>query len=513
MILKGLKRGYVLFFITLVLGTLFIKGALTIDPDFGYRLRNGGYILGDGVPKVDLYSYTMSSYPYVEHAWLIAVGFFYIYNLFGYLALSFVAALIVLLALVIAVKRIELKADTLKFILKNPLHEGRFWYLFYFQFILAAAAILPFSGVRAQVVSWLMISVLIYVSQKKYLWKKWRLLAPVFFVVWSNLHGSFAAGIVILLIVVFTRSLRLRKLETTDVLIVLASVFATFVNPYGSGAWREVWSSVSDPLLRKQIVEWQSTIFLADLALWVYIAFAVTTVIKYKNKFKLENLVLFIGVFFQAILSKRHVPLFLIVSLPMTIEGVGYFYSEISGIKFAKERLHKLLYVAWLGAILVLVIQVGLSIKSAHFMKKDFYPKEAVSFLKGNLPEGEILSKYGWGGYLIWKLPEKKVFIDGRMPSWRYENAPQGESNYAFRDYLDVLSGNIDYKPVFKKYDIDTVLWSISREPGKVEELSLKITTFLGEENKDFSFVKELENDGWQEIYKDSVAVIYQKPQ
>lgn len=502
--------GFVILII--LLGVLFTRSALILDPDFGYRLKNGEYILKYGLPREDLYSYTMPSFPYVEHAWLVATGFFLVHNRFGYYALSLSISAVALLALILSAKRTKLSGRTIQALVGNRLKSKRFWYLYCFPFFLAFAAILPFVGVRAQVVSWLMISVLVYVLLTEKLWKRWRLLIPVFFILWSNLHGSFAAGIAILLIVVFTRSIRLRKLEVTDVLIILTSVGATLVNPYGSGAWREVWSSVSDPLLRKQILEWQSPIFVNDFPFWAFFAFAVMVLWKYRRKFKLEESALFLGVLFQTMLSRRHAPILVIVSLPMIMEGIGYLYSEIRTIKFGKKRFYKSLYIAWLGAIVILVVQVAISTKGAVAMNTNFYPKEALVNLKNNLPEGRIFSKYGWGGYLIWKLPEKKVFIDGRMPSWRYSQAPEGQSNYAFQEYVDILSGDLDYKPIFQKYRVDTVLWPVPTELGKLEELSQKIMTFLGKDDKNFSFTKQLESDGWQNVYEDPVAIIYKSP-
>jgi DNA-directed RNA polymerase subunit RPC12/RpoP len=47
-----------------------------------------------------------------------------------------------------------------------------------------------------------------------------------------------------------------------------------------------------------------------------------------------------------------------------------------------------------------------------------YYPKKAVVYLKNNLPQGNIFAPFGWGGYLVWHLPEKKVFISGQMPHW-----------------------------------------------------------------------------------------------
>ena len=34
--------------------------------------------------------------------------------------------------------------------------------------------------------------------------------------------------------------------------------------------------------------------------------------------------------------------------------------------------------------------------------------------MKSHPSEGRSFSEYSWGGYLVWHLPEDKVFVDGR---------------------------------------------------------------------------------------------------
>jgi len=41
-------------------------------------------------------------------------------------------------------------------------------------------------------------------------------------------------------------------------------------------------------------------------------------------------------------------------------------------------------------------------------------PMDAVSFIKTHQLPGPMINDYGFGGYLLWALPEYKVFIDGR---------------------------------------------------------------------------------------------------
>jgi len=138
-----------------------------------------------------------------------------------------------------------------------------------------------------------------------------------------------------------------------------------------------------------------------------------------------------------------------------------------------------------------------------------FYPKEAVEFLKKKNYPGRLFSEYSWGGYLIWKYPEKKVYIDGRMSNfvWR---APVGEADYVFREYLELNEGKQTVAEVFQKYRVETVLWSAQdAEEPKIKKL---FSRFLGRgSGQKENFLKRLEKAGWLRVYKDHLAAVYRK--
>ncbi|MCH7641141.1 hypothetical protein IID22_03020, partial [Patescibacteria group bacterium] len=383
-----------------------------------------------------------------------------------------------------------------------------------FIFLLAVAVILPFVGVRAQVVTWLLSAILLKVIFDKTLWNKWRSFLPLFFIFWANLHGGFAAGLLILFFVVAIRSIRKKLIERPDVYVVAASVVATLVNPYGLGAWAEVWRTFTDTALRWQISEWMPAFLTVDLPFAAFVTLSTILVIRYRHKFTLEETGLYFLILLQGVLSKRHIPLWVIVALPMIVSAVNLFYNEIKGIKGSIPRFKKAVKFAFIGSLILLIFQSAFSLRSARVLGEErFYPKGAVSYLEQNLPEGEVFSLYGWGGYLIWKLPEKKVFIDGRMPSWRWDKNPSTESSAAFDDYNNLLKGEKEYKQVFDKYGVDTVLWPRPAPKSVLEVWGDKIESlFAREEKVDFDFLKTIEREGWEKVYEDSVAAIYRKP-
>ena len=121
---------------------------------------------------------------------------------------------------------------------------------------------------------------------------------------------------------------------------------------------------------------------------------------------------------------------------------------------------------------------------------------------------------------MIWKLPEKKVFVDGRMPSWKWNlNSSTGSQN-AMVDYKNILTGEDGYRPSFEKYNVVMVLWP-KRDvgdpfgffEGKLNKAFPGLRESLGLEDNNRDFLKELNTDGWKKVYEDKVAVIYSAPE
>ncbi len=490
----------------LIFLTFVLRASSSLDPDFGWHIRMGEIVRGSGVPATDPFSYTMPSFPFVDHEWLTNLTLGKLYETVGYFGLAFIFSALGVASFLIS--------------LKNPLSqkikaEKASWILGVSLFTVSSAALAPFFGVRPQVISWLLFAILFRIILVPEAWKKFKYFVPPLFLLWANLHGSFGAGIVILFFVLALRALRTRRISFSDISVALLSLGATLINPYRGRAWGEVWLQISDSSLRWSILEWMPVFFNFNLPLLILIVFCVLLTWKYKARFLLEEKVLFIALLLQALASQRHAPIWGLVVLPMArVAGIN-LYLDAKKIKFGKGRFVKVFAVALIAMLGYLAISLWPYFsKGPALSEANFYPKGAVYYLKSNLPSGNIFSNYGWGGYLIWKLPEKKVFIDGRMPSWRWKADIVSEENYAMKTYQAVLSGQEDYLYVFGKYGIDTALWLSPKSETALSALERKIEVFLAEygiPQSQYDLIKELEKGGWKRVYEDTVSVIYKK--
>jgi len=463
-----------------------------LDPDFGWHLSMGEIIQKTGIPKTDPFSYTMSSYPFVDHEWLTNIILAKLYRQIGTDGLAVIFSFLAILALLIQ--------------MQFPIKKWSFVPL-----ALAAAALFPLVGIRPQLITWFFFSILLFILFRPKT-QKWRLLLPLLFILWANLHGGFAIGIITLLVLILVNSWKQKRIILGDLALLFFCVTATFINPYGVHLWWELWMQISDTSLRWSIAEWTPALFVPSFALWLFVGFSAIIVTRYIKKFHLSWAVVYYGLLLAGISSIRHMPFFILIALPMTIMAIEKFSQEANRYKGGKARFQKAYIIFAIGVAFAAIIEVLLIIEGSKSSYSS-YPKQAVEFLAKNRSCGQLFSTYGWGGYLIWKLPEKKVFIDGRMPSWRWESASPFESNYAFEEYNKFLGGKISTKGILAKYNIDTFLLPTAKEKNndifkKLRDLEARI---FGRGVDEGNFVNQLTDSGMVEVYKDDTAVIYRK--
>lgn len=483
------------------------KGIVSLDPDFGWHIRLGQLISSNGLFATDPFSYTMPSFPYIDHEWLTNIFLANGFRVLGKPGLAIFYSILALLSLFLS-----LNTSYSSKVKKTKLDP-----LFYSMlFIVGAGVLFPFFGIRPQVQSWLLFSIFVDLILNEKLKTKLFFLLPLLTFIWVNLHGSFALGLVAIFLTVILKSVKQRKVWVHGLMTWGMCLLCSFVNPYGPRIWHEVWLSVSDTSLRWSVQEWMPVFFSFDIFYLFLAALSGVLIKKYSKIFTLEALGLNLFLFLQSFLSVRHVPLWLMIDLPMVFVALKEVYWEVKKIKFGEERLRKTLnftliifFIFFISNFLLQMFGPG------KFLSEDgYYPQSAVNYIKSNTPDGQVFSTYNWGGYLIWKLPEKKVFIDGRMPSWRWSGNKEGESNYIMKDYRNILKGKEDYKVHFLKYNIDTVLWEKSKKPSVFDNLEDKLLVLAMGKNypgKKFNLVESLANDGWNKVYEDTVAVIYHK--
>jgi len=148
------------------------------------------------------------------------------------------------------------------------------------------------------------------------------------------------------------------------------------------------------------------------------IAAAVSFPLAYRRA-RLFHLLVFAAASFLAIQGVRFVALAAMLQAPILGYNLQALLDRIPGQRWRSKRA---LQVA--AAILLLLVGGTLIFKRSFAdytvhrfglgINETRYPQEAVQFLREINPEGNIYNSWPIGGYLLWELPERKIFLDGR---------------------------------------------------------------------------------------------------
>jgi len=504
--IKDIRVQLVLLFVVFLV--LFLRAFLTIDPDFGWHLQMGKYLLSYGIPSTDPFSYTMSSYHFVDHEWLTNIFFYVAHSIFGKFWMAIYVSL--LGAIAVGLSALSGYNGTIKKLYASL--KGKDAYLIFGTVFASTASLAIFYGIRPQIQSWVLLSVLLFTLTVEPVRKKFYVYIPLLILFWTNLHGSFALGIAVLGFYESVKMLFEKKLDLKIIAVIVVSICITIINPYGVRIWWEVWMQMSDSQLRWRITEWLPAFFYFEPTMWLYLTFSTSVIIYARKKLSKPHLALAFVVLIQAVLSIRHVPLFIIISLPLVLRSITVFSSSVIKNKEIEKR-YQLVGKLFVTVVLYVSLLNSPIVLSGVFRQTEemYYPRYAIEYLKSDLPEGNIFSLYQWGGYLLWNVPEKKTFIDGRMPSWRRSVAPEAESVNIMNEYFDILAGKLDFEDYSRRYSINTVLW-----PKRVLVMPDIIQTlrwfFKIDTQEAFIFEEYLESSqDWEKVYEDQVSVIYQR--
>ena len=463
-----------LFFINLALQPL-------VEPDFGWHLRTGIDLLNHGwkMPQIDPYSHTMPEWPWVEHAWLTDGLIAAIYTRLGTaggLGVILFFATVILGAFLLAA--VPARAGCTARLVAVA---GAAWIA------------LPFLGARIQMVTLLGLALLLWLW-RRYQWQEIRNLwtIPPLFLLWANLHGGFTAGLftfgLLLTVAAITRLLAdarssiVHRLDEPVLswsqirhmsLIFVIALSLTFINPYGWRLYAEIVQSLSDRFMIDTLQEWQpvSVSHRAGLTYVIYLAGLALTILVFYRRVEPSRWAV-LGIFLALSLQHwRNVPFFLLISIPLAAEMVQAIVCWMADqVPAFRHHLRRWLFgvTVVVGAGIVLlgsehlerVAQSGLA--PAKFFETTEYPIEAVQWIQAHRGElgTRLYNDYGFGGFLLWWLPDEKIFIDGRMPAWRIGD------RWIFYDYMALTSWDSPALGVLDKYAVD---WAMTAVGGTLD--------------------------------------------
>jgi len=518
------------FFYVFVFSLLLKNSFSYLDPDLGWHLKVGEEITVAGdVPRANHYNYTFTG-DWVDHEWLSNVLAYDGYGHWGYISLSAIFALLIIGVLLI-----------LNFWARRACPGISPFFIMFFQ-LFGVVASLPHLGVRMQESGLLFLSLslfIIYLYNRRRNWRLLVLLIPIVYL-WACLHGSFLIGLTILFAwsgvkiaekIVF-RYYRKDWLDFSGVLawreIIIfvgaagLSAAATLFTPYKLELYSFL-SGYKDTFYQRHIQEWLSQFsYPFQYEQLLYLSLILLGILFYiyysrgpKRYWRLDLWTLGSVLFFVflSFSSRRHFPLMFAATFVFLI-GIFSRLLKVGGeSSVTVEKLPK----KWLRWYLLICLFLA---ALAQFIATDFsrnpfvtsrydYPVGAVDYLKAH-PEYDsmrLFNDYGWGGYLIWTMPERRIFIDGRLPQVAY-----GEHTF-LEEYFDFFQKNTATAQKLSDYNIGLVL--LPRTDMKIIARPWEQVIFgiSGHNLASHNYLRDyLESSGnWQAVYYDTTAIIYKR--
>ena len=429
------------------------------DTDMWWHLGAGRAIVTTGhIPYADEFSFTVRGKPWTDVQWLAQVGMYQARLWGGDAALAILTAMLVVVA----------------FAFVYPQMEGA-PFLRALVVVLVATASSVIWSPRPQMLSFALLGVTGYVVYQL----KWRqvnrlwVLVPVF-VLWGNVHGGYALGLMLLGSVVVGETLnRLTgRAEAPEVMTwkeigLLAGVgvlcgLALLVNPYTWGTWTLPFRTVGIKALQGFIQEWASPDFhnlYEQPMLWLL--FALLAVVGFSGRrWDWSDLIVVVVFGYSAFLARRNIaPLALVIGPVLTRQAQPIVESVLARIRLpasVRKDLNPALSGAlnWLIVLLVAVAvslrcAVELSPKTIDTAQQRVAPVRAVEWLKQSRLTGPIYNSYNWGGYLVWAFPQEPVFVDGRTDVYDDE---------FLREYVKVMFVRPGWPEVLDRYGVRLAL-------------------------------------------------------
>lgn len=481
--------GDLIFILLLQLIFVFIPNFIFGDGSTGWHLVSGHYILDNlQIPRHDLISYTFPDKAWVAYEWLFD---------------CFLALLDKIAGLKLVAVACCSAIATLFLLLYDDCRRQGCHFL--------PAMLLCIAGSLISAIHWLarphlVVFFAVYFffrflrafENKRISGKRLIICLSLSMLIWVNCHPSFVIGHAITVIFLFSqfavfafntdpasRALSLSRIKTYAAALGLILV-VTLINPYGFQLFIYIWDYLHQSVVLAQNDEFGSPIFHGQLQTTLLEILYFTMVTSFCLTKKKPSLACFLTVLAFAhlsLVSKRNMPLFVIVSLPVIAEAVAHMdfrfflpgaqgessYKEASWFQplqkiwdRTKETMDDMEFkctkhVLPVAAVLFLALSCfngGRFFFGAEIVRSDFDPKNKPvqtldCLLKHNLDEKRGLNYDNWGGYIRYKTG-KRVFIDDRSDFY-------GENFYL--EYADCSTGQPNWRDMLNKRQINWVLF------------------------------------------------------
>lgn len=453
--------GLVIIFIS-ILGISLVNKSL--QNDTLYTIKIGKLILDNGIDMMDHFSWHNLSYTYPH--WLYDVFIYLIYSINGFKSI-YISTIIIYVILMISIFFVNIKIN------KNYTSAA-------VSAIVCSLALGGFATARAQLVSYIIfiwevyfIESLLETGKKKYiifLLLSSILICNIHLAVWPFYFILFlpyiAEYITYKIFKKFKKDNKVSKYlenkftitRTTNIkyliLTIILSTLTGLLTPLNDTPYTYMYKTMignsQEYINEHKALTWIESPF-------VIIIVVETILLGILSKFKVSDIYMLGGLTLMTITSNRHLS-FLALIGTLCLARVFTRFFEKSPIKIDNKVIKFTTKYSVMIPIIIVISLLGITIynntnKKRDYLNKEFYPIEAVKYIKNNLDIDNIklFNEYNFGSYLLFN--DIKVFIDSRADLY---TKPFSHLEYdIFDDYMYSPS---NYHEKFDFYKITHVL-------------------------------------------------------
>jgi len=469
---KIYNTGFKIFIAALFIFSISTLTVSIWDPDFWWHLATGKWMVDHGrLQESDPFSFaTIPKDPYfpvervrfiLTQSWLAEIIMYKVYSVGGFAGISIMRSLLMTISLFILYL-------LLRFHKMEPWVIALTMSCAYLIFAL-------FTNERPQQFSNLLAALLLYILEiSRHRRLKYAVLLIPMMALWSNLHGGYIYGGVIIWIYIisgwisiFIRGdeIQQKKRHLKLTLILILAFISSFANPN----LFQAYVNTAVPQLTnvsRYIQEYKPAYSSFKDHLVLFFVVSVTPILMAINRRRVDitELSLFAFNAVISIMSIRYIVFFAFYG--SFVFGRYLDYTARSLITNRKGFFGTVAIITTVCLFTVYVVFVA-NLNPSGILKTSVnyseYPRGATAFIRDTLPPKRLFNPYTWGGFLIWHLyPRFQVFIDGRnlnpeifFQSMEVMRADSSETYFGLPKWKAILEGyNIDYVIVgpLKKY-------------------------------------------------------------
>ncbi|MBL0170960.1 MAG: hypothetical protein IPP90_09545 [Gemmatimonadaceae bacterium] len=454
----------------LVLPLVLTVAARMGSVDLAYHLRAGAMMLDTGrLLRTDPFTFTAVGVPWIDQQWLSQVVLAQVFHTGGWLAL--------------ALTRSALSAIVLASVFATCRAQGAAVRRAAWLTLGSAMLLLPALQLRPQLFGLTCFSLVLWLvaDRRAHPGRLWWLVPLV--LVWANLHGTFFLAVGLIGLAWLDDRHQQQATAPRLVMVGLAVIAASLVNPFGTRVWRYVWELSSNPSVRGMVTEWQPTSIDSFSGAAFLISVPIVALLLARDVAPLRwPLVLSLGSFFLiGVMSVRGVSWWAMVA-PTVLAGTRV--GRESTARIDPVNRGNAAIIGTLGVVLLLLFGRWVPYRTPAPVPRALLteaPWGITRALATTLsPGARVFNAQAWGSWFEYALPDHPVAVDSRIEVIPAE---------VWKRYADVSNGREGWQRILDDWQVRVV----ALYPVQQAELLTRISS----------------DAGWQLTYRDDDGAVF----